>query len=238
MIKTMNDTIKLKEKMKEMYGNEYSLLSTEYANARDKIEIKHNSCGTIFNMRVDAFFGKQKQQCPNKECVKQRIAKTNLEKYGTECVFSNQQIKAKIKNTMIQKYGVDSFFKDGLIQKSINDKYGINSSNQIKIDKKYVDILYNYDLLKEWGDDFHTKNNRAPSIMDFCDESKYDRTAVYKVIKDKGWNLSDFFNIETSSQYEQVIKDFLDKYGIQYILHDKKIIPPLEIEFFLPDFNI
>ena len=62
----MNDTTVLKEKMREMYGNEYSLLSTEYVNARDKAEIKHNSSGIIFNMRVAAFFGKKRKQCTNK----------------------------------------------------------------------------------------------------------------------------------------------------------------------------
>lgn len=234
----MNDTTVLKEKMREMYGNEYSLLSTEYVNARDKVEIKHNSCGTIFNMRVDAFFGKQRQQCPNKECIKQRIEKTNLEKYGAKCVLSNQQIRNKAKSTMMQKYGTDSFFKNGLIQESINNKYGVHSSNQMKIDKKYIDILYDYNSLKKWSTDFYTKNNRAPIIVDFCNESKYDITNIYKVIKDNGWDLSDFFNTEVSSQYEQVIRNFLDKYNIQYVLHDKKIIPPLEIDFFLPDFNI
>ena len=69
-IKIMNDTTVLKEKMQEIYGNEYSLLSTEYVNARDKVEIKHNSCGTIFNMRVDAFFRKTKTTMPQQRMYK------------------------------------------------------------------------------------------------------------------------------------------------------------------------
>ena len=58
----------LKKEIENLYQDEYSLLSTEYINARTKLKFKHNLCGTIFDMRADAFFGKQKQQCPNKEC--------------------------------------------------------------------------------------------------------------------------------------------------------------------------
>ena len=44
-----------KEEMKKKCGDEYSLLSTEYINMRTKIEIRHNVCGTTFQIRPDAF---------------------------------------------------------------------------------------------------------------------------------------------------------------------------------------
>ena len=55
---------------------------------------------------------------------------------------------------MEQRYGADSFFKNGLIQKKMNETYGITSSNQMNIDKKYIDILHNYSLLKQWSNLF------------------------------------------------------------------------------------
>ena len=228
----------LKKEIENLYQDEYSLLSTEYINARTKLKFKHNLCGTIFDMRADAFFGKQKQQCPNKECVKQRIENTNLQKYGVKCTLSNTVVRNKAKKTMEQRYGADSFFKNGLIQKKMNETYGITSSNQMNIDKKYIDILHNYSLLKQWSNLFQQNNSRPPNILDFAKESNYDITNIYKIIKDNKWELNDFFKIETSSIYEQTIKDFLDKNNIEYSLHNRNVIPPLEIDFFIPKFNI
>lgn len=230
--------IELKEKMEYLYGDEYTLLSTEYINARTKIKIKHNVCGTIFEMRVDAFFGKQKQQCPNIDCVKKRIENTNLQRYGVKCSLSNKEVRDKAAKTMKQRYGVESFFSNNLIQNRMNEVYGVSSSNQLKIDKKYIDILYNYSFLKKWSLDFFNSYNVRPSIYDFVNESGYDITNIYKVIKDKNWDISEFFSLESSSIYEQTIKDFLDKNNIEYILHSRNIIPPMEIDFFIPKFNI
>ena len=46
----------LKEKMYEKCGDEYELISKEYVNMRTKIKVKHNVCGTVFEVRPDAFF--------------------------------------------------------------------------------------------------------------------------------------------------------------------------------------
>lgn len=227
-----------KEKIKELYGEEYSLLSQKYINAKTKLKFIHNECGTVFEMRPDAFFGKQKQQCPNPSCIKKRIEKTNLKKYGVKCVLSNQHIREKAENTMLQKYGAKNFFKNGLIQEKMNAKYGIFSSNQLKIDKIYVDILHNYSLLKQWSNNFLKNNKRKPNIFDFVNESKYNITNVYKIIKENNWDVEDFFQLETSSIYEQIIKNFLDENKIKYSLHNKKIIAPMEIDFFIPEFNV
>ena len=227
----------IKQNLKEMYGEDYSLLSTEYINAKTKMKFKHNVCGNEFEMRYDAFFGKQRQQCPNPQCVKKRIETTNLLKFGTKNPFKNKEVRQKMESTMIKKYGTNSFFKNGLIQQKMKERYGIESSNQLRIDKKYVDILHNRTLLKEWKQNFKNKNNRIPNINDFSEESGYDITNIYKIIKENNWNISDFFD-NTSSSLEQLIANFLNENNIEFILHNREIIPPLELDFFIPNFNI
>ena len=61
--------------------------------------------------------------------TKEKIIKTNLEKYGVENVFQNQQIKDKIKQTNLEKYGVQNPFANQQIKDKIKqtnlEKYGV-----------------------------------------------------------------------------------------------------------------
>lgn len=43
--------------------------------------------------------------------TKEKIKKTNLEKYGCENPLQNNSIKEKVKQTCLEKYGVDNFSK-------------------------------------------------------------------------------------------------------------------------------
>jgi len=51
-----------KEKVKNMYGNEYSVLGNEYINNKTEILMKHNKCGHEYLVRPDYFIGNRK--CP------------------------------------------------------------------------------------------------------------------------------------------------------------------------------
>lgn len=232
------------EKIQEMkdfislnYKDEYSLLSTEYKNAREKVIIKHNTCNTIFSMRYDAFFGKQRQQCPNPSCVKKRTEETSLKKFGARNFLAASEGRKRIKAAMKEKYGEDCFFKNGLIQKKMQEKYNISSSNQIHINTEYIKYLSDFSLINKWKQDFILKESREPTIYDFCEDSGYDTTTIYKAFQKNNWNVSNFFFTKISN-IELQIKDFLEKNEIAYILHDRKTIKPLELDFFIPSFSV
>ena len=92
--------------------------------------------------------------------MKEKLKKTCLEKYGTECVLLNDNIKEQIKNTRIEKYG-DPYYtnrekaKQTMFEQYHGDyseivekiketclkRYGVTSSNHLH--------FKNYDLLNE-----------------------------------------------------------------------------------------
>lgn len=227
-----------KEEMKKKCGDEYSLLSTEYINMRTKIEIRHNVCGTIFQIRPDAFFReKHPTRCPNKECMRKRIEETNLKRFGYKCTLSSPEIREKAKKTMKEKYGAESFFENGLIQQKMKEKYNLTSSNQIHINEPYPQIIQDINRLKEWRNDFIRKEGSTPTLLSFCNLSGYSPSAVYKKFDELGFNMEDVFDV-SSSMFEKEIKAFLDKNNISYKTHNRDIIAPLELDFFLPNFNI
>lgn len=230
--------MELKQKMTNLCGEEYSLLSTEFINMRTKIKIKHNKCGTVFEIRPDAFFRqKNPTRCPNKKCVKQRIENTNLKRFGYKSSLESPKIQQKIKDTMIRKYGVDSFFKNGLIQNSMNEKYGFKSSHQTHIVEPYATISKDKEKLLEWKKQFFEKNKYFPTLSDFCNVSGYSPSAIYKIFNENNIGISEIFDT-TSSIYEKEIEHFLEQNDISYISHERGIITPLELDFFIPDFNI
>ena len=49
-----------------------------------------------------------KLNCNNEECVKKRIKKTNLEKYGCENNFKNKELMRKAMKTKLEKYGTSN----------------------------------------------------------------------------------------------------------------------------------
>lgn len=67
---------------------------------------------------------------------------TNLEKYGCENVFQNENIKNKIKKTCLEKYGSESAIQSecvkNIIIKNNNKKYGVDYPSQHKDIKNKV----------------------------------------------------------------------------------------------------
>lgn len=57
------DTKTIKDKLQEEVGNEYSLLSG-YNGYMNKITLRHNTCGNVYEVTPDKFFGHLKRRCP------------------------------------------------------------------------------------------------------------------------------------------------------------------------------
>ena len=66
-------TESFKEKVYDMYGDEYTVLG-EYINNKTKILFRHNQCGYIFEMRPNAFL--QGQGCPMHKYEKSAVGRT------------------------------------------------------------------------------------------------------------------------------------------------------------------
>jgi hypothetical protein len=60
-LKTYDDYIK---QVKDLVGDEYTVISTEYKTTNDKMTFRHNSCGTEFSMRSSAFVKTYGHRCP------------------------------------------------------------------------------------------------------------------------------------------------------------------------------
>jgi hypothetical protein len=69
--------------------------------------------------------------------IKEKIAKTNLEKYGAENVFQSEEIKKRIEKTNLEKYGTTSPMQSASVQAKFEatslKKYGTRRPSESKV---------------------------------------------------------------------------------------------------------
>ncbi len=94
---------RFKEK-REDKGEFYDYSQVNYIDSYTKIKIICPLHGEFYQYPLDHVKGHD--GC--KECSKIKACKTNLEKYGCENPFQNEQVKEKIKQTNLKLYGVEN----------------------------------------------------------------------------------------------------------------------------------
>lgn len=144
-------SLKIKEKMRELYGVEYALQNT---NSKEKcIEtnitkygvknvkqvpdivqkakdtfLEHTINNPTFNSTINE---KRTQTCIEKygvnhisksEIIKEKRNATNLVKYGVTCSLQAPEIIAKTKDTVLQKYGVEYIVQNQEFMEKIQNK--------------------------------------------------------------------------------------------------------------------
>ena len=173
----------------------------------------------------------------------EKIRQTQFEKYGCYAFNTDKQ-----KQTMIEKYGVDHNFKRHEHIENLNKRKWSDEARQkrkttlrIKNENKYKELLKFKDVVIEFSNNFKKKNMRLPHISDalmYFNENngliKY-RTSFNAFINE--FNLRSYFVIK-ESYFEKIIEDWLIKYKIKYEKHNRTLIKPLELDFYLVDYKI
>lgn len=168
---------------------------------------------------------------------KERVRDVSLEKYGTEHWLSSKEIIDKRKETVKAKYGSDNIFSSEYGKRKIfeywNSNYGIDSSSQLHIKDfsawksfqensvQYIDNHYPEGVtIQQLAHDLGVS---IVSIYAYLDEEVFQS----KIIRD-------FSRMETDVSL--MLKDIDPDINIHH--NRRKLIPPYEIDIYLPDYNI
>ena len=146
--------------------------------------------------------------------VKDKIQRNNLSKYGFPWITQTQDFKDKSIRTLQKKYGVDNFAKstDFLLIKSLKENNSFSEETKsILIDNK--NFQYYIDL---FGVPYLAKRMNVA------------HSTLYKRIKKNGLRLSN------RNRYELELEEWLTENSIEFIRHDRNIISPKEIDFYIP----
>jgi hypothetical protein len=205
----------------------------EFGNVRHLKSLKEGwrFCGHSAKCKCSVENQKNKirdyQSTEQNELRKEKIKNTNLEKYGSVSPFGNQEIREKSKTSIIERYGVENYFSTKEFQDKISnlniEKYGVSSFKKIHIPSETLNILDNKSNF------IHFANNK--SIGELSNSLNVDNTTIVSRIKKYQCESI----ISSRSSFEADLKNFLLSKNIEYITNSRSIIPPLELDFFIPE---
>ena len=180
---------------------------------------------------------------------REKIIKTNIEKYGYPCTLCSPKIKEKSHKTNIEKYGVDNPFKSPEIQQKIIETRKNKDQNHIeKIKEKYrqtcmdkygvdnpmkspkVQSKFKSTMLKKYGVEYAMLSEE---LNKKCSDSiaKAHRTGKYIVTHNKN-------NSFNTSKIEEQFRQYLTDNNISFIsqfLDDKY---PYQCDFYIPEYKL
>lgn len=184
-----------------------------------KINVKCDICGHEKKLRYTDYLLNLKHNlyCCSNKCAVEKSKITNLDKYGVENVFQNEEIKNKIKETNLEKYGCEYSAQNTEIKEKIKqtnlEKYGVHTT---LLEEKTIKKIKQTNLEK-YGDIYPicTKEirNKAENTKyekygdkNYNNRDKYIRTCLEKYSKDSTNKVDEI--------KEKKIKSHLKKYGV------------------------
>lgn len=197
----------------------------------------------------------------DKENILKKTRETKLKKYGNEKYQNIEKIKEtqfkkygsyafntdKQKQTMIDKYGVDHNFKRAEHIEKLNKKKWTDTARKkrkdtlaLKREQRNKDLLEFKKIVIEFSNTFQNKNKRLPHISDALKYfNEIDGLIKYRTSFNNFINQFDLRNyfIIKESYFENIVEDWLINNNIKYEKHNRQLIKPLELDFYLPAYK-
>ena len=166
-----------------------------------------------------------------------KFKKTSQLNYGVDNPAKAEIIKAKIQETNLSRYGNSYYFltdrfKDQL--KSVLDQRGLTSFSSIHIPDSVLEIIHSpenmakYIMSKPSADRFKAEIARSLDLNE-----AYVGELICK------YNLEHLVHAGTKRSLEESeIANFLDNNQVTYQTNVRNVIPPKEIDIFVPQYNL
>lgn len=202
--------------MRERHGVEHAMQREDF-RVRAKETIRHR-------------YGTKGLGC---DAISNTKAETNFERYGTKHPSQNRDIKDQKLTTMRERWGVDNPSQHPDIQQrksnTFMERYGVPSASYIKIGAEIMQILLDKDQFSKAINGLTAKeaserlNVSIPTILE---KSKMHEC---RSLLRKGYLFS---------SYEEKILGLIGNLGEPISMHDRTIITPNELDFYLPTRNL
>lgn len=232
-VEKYSQTKEYKEKIKktslEKFGVEH-FTQNEKVKAKTKETHEKNFGGMMVSARKKFSEDNNGLNPFQIEEIKERIRETNLEKYGVEQYSKTSEYHNKAEQTNLERYGVSNvmFLQETKekIRRTNIEKYERNSPTQIHLPDHTLSLYTN---LIEYKEKLHELG-----VQQFA---KYMNTTIYTIHRFCRENNIPLPPI-TRSRQEEEIGEYLTKLNIVFEMNNRKIIHPLELDFYIPAHNL
>ena len=157
----------------------------------------------------------------SKELNRERMKKTNLEKYGHEYATQSKETLDKMRKTNLERYGVSHPWN-----RPKSHERGIET----KKEKRRERMSLIDDNLKKY-----LAEHKDATLSSISKDLKIPYSSTSALVRELGH--VDEVNYPITA-LESKFKSFLEEYNIEYTIHDRQQIKPKELDFYLPKYNI
>lgn len=234
---------KILENNIKKYGFEIPVKNEE---VRKKLSKKIND---VLSEKKDEVVEKRKKTSLEKYGDKnfnnrEKYNKTLNERYGGHHL-KNEKIIKKQKNTFMERYGVSSVFNmKGSLEKSkkaILEKYGVNSYSKTEeyreniIKKRLERVLkrvesHNLELVTH-----DIENKKGADLKCKICNNLFHHTQLYD---DYLIKCPKCYPVRSNNSLNIFFEEILDNNNITYVKNSRSIIPPLELDYYIPEKNL
>ena len=155
------------------------------------------------------------------------VRQTCIDKYGGPAPCSSKEIRAKMENTLMQRYGHKNALQIPAIKErvfgTITKRYGgIGAASPMLAEKQKQTNLDRYGV---------EYSHQCPEIL-----ARVQATFIKKY----GVSNPCLLNPASAapSSQELIIRSWLDEWKIAYITNDRSVIPPKELDIYIPALKI
>jgi len=159
--------------------------------------------------------------------IKEKIRKTNLEKYGVEFQSQRKEIKNKIKHSNLEKYGVEYVSQNNIIKNNIKN-------TKLKTQFYKVLDLLEYNNLKLLS---RYEHNRDEIILE-CIICNHIYKNNYFNIQQGGGKCPNCFPVCKSNKEYELLNFIKNIESSEIYENYRKVISPYELDIYIPSKNI
>jgi hypothetical protein len=221
------------------------------------VECKCDICNTVYTIPYNKYLKNIKNSgyysCRG-ICSRNKFKQTNLQKYGVENVFQNEEIKDKIKKVILKKYGVENpnqldetkkkskktklekygnenYVNIQKIKNTCLEKYGVDhvSKTDFYVDKCIKTCIKRYGLKHYSQTEEYKKRCKKTCLEKYGTESSNSNNQVKE--KKKKTKLEKYSN-ENYINLEKMKQTSFEKYGVNYPIQNIDIFNKQRISGF------
>lgn len=166
------------------------------------------------------------------EAAKIKKEETFLRKYGVKNPNMLPEIRAKGTKTCMERYGVPNPNQAAISRKSTLERYGVENYNWLHLPPETPIIIHDGEKLKNY-----LIERQGKTVIEIAEELGMSSYALWGRIHQ--FDLDSYVTNTKASTPEKKLKEFiLNNYSGNIIYNSKQIIPPFELDIYLPDKNL
>ena len=162
--------------------------------------------------------------------VKHHFKNVIFEKYGVENISQILEVKRRKEQTSLKNNGASYLIADPEFRKEVKQKlktrYNISHPSQMKYSDNTKSILFDANNLKSFLLEYGF--SKGHQILDISLDT------LYRAHDTLGLDVSK----RNSSSYESEIENWLRNNNVHFEQSSRKVIPPLELDFYLPEHKL